>query len=126
MAKLMISFLGTGKYETGQYGFSPEQKYTGRFVQTALAALLKPDRVIVMVTQAARARNWEGPDGLAATAARELSSMVFREQLIPEGKTEDEVVSITVEPDRKGLAVSNIAGLEIACFTIKHVSTPSR
>ncbi len=105
MAKLMISFLGTGNYETGQYGLSPEQKHTSRFVQTALAALLKPDRVIVMVTQAARVKNWEGPDGLAATVARELSNIVFREQRIPEGKTEDEFWQIfetlvaTVEPE---------------------------
>jgi CRISPR-associated DxTHG motif protein len=90
MAKLIISFLGTGNYETGQYGFSPEQKHTSRFVQTALASLLQPDRVIVMVTEEAGAKNWEGMDGLAASAARECPNMVFQQKLIPGGKTEDE------------------------------------
>lgn len=104
MAKLLITFLGIGNYETVQYGFSLKQKHASRFVQIALTALLKPDRVVVMATQASRTQNWEGPGGLAATAARKCPNVVFQEKLIPEGKTEDEfwrifeTIVATVEP----------------------------
>lgn len=104
MAKLLISFLGTGNYATGQYGFSPDQAHAGRFVQTALATLLKPDQAVVMVTQDSKAKNWEGPDGLAATAARECPGVDFQKKDIPAGKTEDEFWEIfdalvkTVQP----------------------------
>lgn len=91
MAKLMISFLGKGNYETGRYGFSPEQTHASRFVQSALAALLKPDRVVVMVTEGSRAKNWEGTDGLAATVGRKCPNVFFQEKLIPNGETEEEI-----------------------------------
>ncbi len=94
MAKVLITFVGMGSYETGQYGFSLDETKTSRYVQIALTSLLQPDRVVVLVTQAARERNWEGPDGLAMTAARECQNVPFQEKCIPDGKTEEEFWSI--------------------------------
>jgi CRISPR-associated DxTHG motif protein len=85
----LLTFLGTGNYQPCHYqfgdGISSEQSY----FCAALAAQLKPDRVLSLETRAAQEKHGEN---LAMALARQ--NMNCEAILIPEGKSEQELWQI--------------------------------
>lgn len=91
MAKRMISFLGTGCYDTGVYAFDDFNQQKTAFVQTGLAQFLEPEEVVVLVTDQAAEKNW---DKLQATCKEKGITIPFRACRIPSGQSEDEIWEI--------------------------------
>lgn len=106
MSIKMISFLGSNKYTHGTYELGDKQCDTN-FIQIALADILQPEEVYVLVTKGeigSRRRNWEGiqcdHDGKIEEitglkeCSQDLSQTIFHPVDIPEGKNIDEIWGI--------------------------------
>jgi CRISPR-associated DxTHG motif protein len=91
MAKRMISFLGTGNYETGVYYFDDFNQQRTAFVQTGLVRFLEPEEVVVLVTDQAEKKNWSK---LQAACEEKGITTPFRACHIPSGQSEDEIWQI--------------------------------
>jgi CRISPR-associated DxTHG motif protein len=91
MGVILLTFLGTGNYQPCRYSF-PESEVTGEavtFYSAALAARLKPDRVVSFQTEHAASRN--GEDLAASLASLGCEHDVVR---IADGSSEDELWQI--------------------------------
>lgn len=91
MNKKLITFLGVANYKTGIYHLHNSYQEKTSFVQTALAKLLDPDEVVVLVTKQAEEKNWP-------RLIKELEQfdvqVSFRKRQIPSGRSEDEIWDI--------------------------------
>lgn len=58
MVKL-ITFLGTGNYQTTVYQWNEEETFSSCYIQTALADLFNVEEAIVLLTKEARDKHWE-------------------------------------------------------------------
>jgi len=101
MAKVFISFLGTGNYSECEY-VAGEQRVTTRFVQEALVKMYcgdfqAADRLCILLTGKAREVNWEPPEGRHGLQGM-LESLHLAAEIqavdIPEGKSEEEIWAI--------------------------------
>lgn len=83
----LIAFLGTGNYEETTYRWGTHEKRT-RFFLEALVEWLQPETTVVLLTQAARSKNWNACEALlqGKTAIQEVN--------IPDGKSEQELWQI--------------------------------
>lgn len=93
MSRKLITFLGTGGYQACRYELGKTPSKPFKYVQLALAEILKPDRVIVFVTPSAYEKNYVGEEGLQAAAPAEVSSLLTHVE-IPEGKSPEEIWEI--------------------------------
>lgn len=91
MARKLMSFLGTGKYQACRYELDGEPSNTVRYVQLALSELLQPQRIIVFTTPAAHDANYTGDDGLLAAARSTGMDHLFTPVLVKEGKSLEEI-----------------------------------
>lgn len=81
----LITFLGTGNYQSVKYQYESKEKETAIFPE-ALNEWLQPSRLLVMLTPEAKAhQNWERLKGMIPNA---------EEVLIPSGKSEKELWEI--------------------------------
>ena len=86
---LLITFLGTGRYQPARYRFGTECSETEQFFAVALASRIQPARVVTLETRDAREKHGE------ALAGRLLNSGAFHTRIdIPEGKSEPELWDI--------------------------------
>lgn len=91
MDVILLTFLGTGTYQPCRYAF-PDSDETGEpvaFYSAALAARLKPDRVISFQTKHAAAKNGEG-----LAASLEALGCAHDPVPISDGSSEDELWQI--------------------------------
>lgn len=95
-ARTLLALLGTGEYKPVRYALGKEVAPASPYVQVAIATLLaridaRPDRIAVLVTQAARDKHW-------AALAAELGKLGYDERTgtlvayeIPDGKDESQL-----------------------------------
>jgi CRISPR-associated DxTHG motif protein len=89
MAKIVISFLGTGNYQEAEYTWDA-RTYRTRFFPAAVAQWIKPDRLYVLLTDEARNHpNW-------ASLQAELTNqqIEYQDITIPNGSSESELWEI--------------------------------
>jgi len=83
----LITFLGTGKYESANYRWN-DQTYETTFVQEAFVHWLKPEVTCVLLTEGARAKHW---DDLSQRLQGHTQTIEID---IPDGKSEAELWQI--------------------------------
>jgi CRISPR-associated DxTHG motif protein len=113
VSRKIMTFLGTGKYEPCRYMLGAEPSALFRYVQLALAELLKPDQLIVFVTPSAYEKNYKGKKGLLASAAQSVAQLLKPVE-IPEGKSPDEIWDIFK------LVYKHVEGGDVISFVITH------
>ncbi len=99
MSKVLISFLGAGNYTPCKYRINEQESPVVTYVQQAMTEIfcqdwIEDDRVLVLLTEAARQKNWEShlatqmpdhitiqtvdiPDGLSEEQIWQIFSLVF-------------------------------------------------
>ncbi|MCX7765053.1 MAG: TIGR02221 family CRISPR-associated protein [Bacteroidia bacterium] len=92
--KILLTFLGTGKYEQTKYVFNPEQSgiaesriEEGPFAAVCMARVWQPDKIIVFSTSEAQRANGE-------KLGKEASGFRLEWVNIPEGKNKAELLQI--------------------------------
>ena len=98
MASHLISFVGTGNYETCRYAYQGKTSQPYRYVQAALFEILEPlmmgnTRVSLFLTQQAKAKHWEG-NGLSRVLGQQFPYLQINPIDIPEGKSPEELWQI--------------------------------
>ncbi|MEW6399733.1 MAG: TIGR02221 family CRISPR-associated protein [Bacillota bacterium] len=84
----LVATIGAGKYEVTTY-ILQENSYETRYCPLAIAGLLRPSVVLLVMTEQAQAKHGEG----LAQGLEELG-VPFREVLIPNGATREEMWEI--------------------------------
>ncbi len=87
--KLLLTFLGTGKYEPCRYQFSDSLSDEEAFFSVSLAEHLKPDKVVSLQTEKAAEINGTALDGKIKRLGIEHNVVT-----IPNGASEDELWQI--------------------------------
>lgn len=87
MARTLISFLGTGKYEETTYSWPDLGKHTTKYAPAAIASLWEADRIVVFCTSDAKKEHGEGLAESLRNAG--LRDPEYRE--LPSGRSDQEL-----------------------------------
>ena len=108
----LITFLGTTDYQIVTYRLRENECVPSKFIQTALAHLLKPEKVVVMVTTEAETKHRSALEAELAAAHIPTNSMLWPK--IPVGKEEHDLWKIFE------VLAESLDSDEEVCFDITH------
>jgi len=94
MTRKLITLLGVGNYSPSRYSFGDRVSEVEEFVQVALIRLLAPDELVILLTHAARAGNYEAAGKLRDQLNRAGFAGVCKDVSIRDGGSEAEICDI--------------------------------
>ncbi len=108
----LITFLGTGNYQSVTYHLREDRYAPGKYVQKALAHFLRPDEIVVLVTKEAEEKHRQSLQAELEAAGMTPESISWKP--IPVGKEEKDLWEIFEK-----LAESLQTDVKV-CFDITH------